>query len=133
MTLSASPPLFKAPLSPFANNSPLPLGEGPRVMPTVTDAPTRSPRVIRLLRRPDDAGVGVLCITNERGTQHYVFKEIRCDIGGRGFAVHRLGLAQLYHVRIDGRDSTCECKGFLSRGRCKHVQGLTALIGHGLL
>ena len=94
----------------------------------------RSPRVIRLLRRPDHYDVGVLGITTERRTHYYVFKEIRCDIGGRGFAVHRLGLANLYHVRINGpRDSTCECLGFLSRGRCKHVQGLTALIGHELL
>ncbi len=124
MTPSASPPLCKVPLSPFA---PSDMGLA------VTDAPARSPRVIRLLRQPDDAGVGVLCITNERGVQHYAFKEIRCDIGGRGFAMHRLGLANLYHVRIDGRDSTCECKGFLSRGQCKHLQGLTALIGHRLL
>lgn len=100
----------------------------------MTDAVQRLPRVIRLLRQPDRFGVGILGIVTERGTQHYVFKEIPCDIGGRGFAVHRLGLAHLYHVRINGpRESSCECLGFLSHGRCKHVQGLTALIGHGLL
>jgi hypothetical protein len=91
-------------------------------------------RVIRLIRPPDAFGVGLLSITNKHRTQYYVFKEIACDIGGRGFAVHRLGLASLYHVRIHApRDSTCECLGFLRHGHCKHIQGLSALIGHQLL
>ena len=94
----------------------------------------RSPRVIRLIRRPDNNGVGVFSITHNRRAQFYVFKEIVCDIGGRGFAVHRLGLANLYHVRVGTPwQSTCECLGFLRHGRCKHIQGLAALIGHDLL
>ena len=92
------------------------------------------PRVIRLIQRPDRDGVGVFSITDKKGTQYYVFKEIACAIGGRGFAVHRLGLASLYHVRVgEPRESTCECLGFLSHGRCKHIQGLAALIGHEAL
>jgi hypothetical protein len=94
----------------------------------------RPPRVIRLLRRPDRFGVGLLCITKDRKTHYYVFKEIPCEIGGRGFAVHRLGLANLYHVRVGKpRDCSCDCMGFLAHGRCKHLLGLQALIGHGLL
>jgi len=89
----------------------------------------RSPRVIRLLRRPDDFGVGLFSITERRRTQNYVFREIPCEIGGRGFAVHRIGLATLYHVHVDGpRRSSCECLGFLSSGHCKHIQGLSALM-----
>jgi hypothetical protein len=96
--------------------------------------PERPPRLIRLVRPPDDRGVGVFAITNKGQTQYYVCCEIRCDIGGRGFVVHRLGLADLYHVRIGSpSESSCECLGFLRHGHCKHVQGLTALIGHGLL
>ena len=102
--------------------------------PVVTPAIARAPRIIRLLRHPDRNGVGLLCITKDRRTYYYVFKEIPCEIGGRGFAVHRLGLANLYHVRVGSpRDCSCDCLGFLSRGGCKHVHGLAALIGHGLL
>src|SRR5947208_1441609 len=83
------------------------------------------PRLIRLIRPPDERGVGVFAIAVKKATQYYVFKEIRCDIGGRGFVVHRIGLADVYDVRI-GRPAeySCECLGFLRYGRCKHVQGL---------
>ena len=92
------------------------------------------PRVIRLIRPPDTLGVGVFAIAAKGRKQYYVFKEIPCEIGGRGFAVHRIGLAYLYFVRIGApTECTCECLGFLRHGRCKHVQGLAALIGHGLL
>jgi hypothetical protein len=86
------------------------------------------------MRRPGPDGVGILCITRDRRSTYYVFHEIRCDIGGRGFAVHRLGLGHLYHVRIGRpRDCACDCLGFLRHGHCKHVLGLSALIGHGLV
>ncbi|MSQ95700.1 MAG: hypothetical protein EXR98_14235 [Gemmataceae bacterium] len=94
----------------------------------------RRPRLIRLIRRPDGNGVGVFSITQDCRTQYYVFKEIPCAIGGRAFAVHRIGLANVYHVRVGApKESSCECLGFLRHGRCKHVQGLAALIGHGML
>lgn len=94
----------------------------------------RSPRVIRLVRSPDEDGVGVLSVTVSGQTQFYVFREIPCEIGGRGFVLHRLGLGNVYHVRVgEPVDCSCECMGFLAHGRCKHVQGLLALVGHGVL
>jgi hypothetical protein len=94
-------------------------------------APTRT---ITLVRGPNRDGVTVFCIAAGDKTQFYTFKEIPCEIGGRGFAVHRLGQGNLYHVRLNGpEDSSCECMGFLRWGRCKHVAGLAALIRGGTL
>lgn len=92
------------------------------------------PRTIRLLQEPTADGPGVFVIADKKQSTFYVFREIPCEIGGRGFEVHRLGLGTLYHVRVgESRDCTCECMGFLSKNRCKHVSGLIALTGHGLV
>jgi hypothetical protein len=94
-------------------------------------SPTRS---IRLVRPPCIDGVGVFCIGAGTKSTFYTLHEIPCDIGGRGFAVHRLGLGQLYHVRVGNRaECSCECLGFLRHGRCRHVQGLLALVQSGKL
>jgi hypothetical protein len=92
-------------------------------------AGTPTPRTISLVRPKDKHGVAVFRITAEGRTTHYAAWEIRCDIGGRGFAVHRLGLGELYHVRVGRRvDCSCECLGFLRHSRCRHILGLLALI-----
>lgn len=86
-------------------------------------------RTIRLVRPPDEHGIGIFAITERGRTQHYIYREIPCEIGGRGFALHKLGLGQLYHVRVgDPSQCSCECLGFLRHGRCKHVLGLMALL-----
>ena len=91
-------------------------------------------RSIRLVRSPARDGVGVFHIRAGRLSCFYTFHEIPCAIGGRGFAVHRLGVGTLYHVRVGRReDCSCECLGFLSRGKCRHVLGLLALGRRGLL
>ena len=97
-------------------------------------APPKPKRTIRLVRPPTGDGVGVFSITVGNKAAHYALHEIRCDIGGRGFAVHRIGLGTLYHVRV-GRplDCSCECKGFLYHGYCRHISGLLALLREGKL
>jgi hypothetical protein len=96
--------------------------------------PSTPERVIRLIRPTTLDGVGVFSVRVGNRTTFYTLHEIRCDIGGRGFEVHRLGLGELYHVRV-GRaaDCSCECLGFLRHGHCRHVLGLLALIKRGLL
>ena len=98
-------------------------------------ADTSTPeRTIRLVRPTTLDGVGVFFVRVGKSCTYYTLHEIPCEIGGRGFEVHRLGLGQLYHVRVgDPRDCSCECLGFLRHGRCRHVLGLLALVKRGLL
>jgi hypothetical protein len=91
-------------------------------------------RSIRLIRAPNQDGVGVFCLRDRKTLAFYIFREIHCDIGGRGFAMHRLGLGPLYHVRVGRPDECeCECLGYLRHGHCKHIAGLLALAQHDLL
>jgi hypothetical protein len=88
-------------------------------------------RSVRLVRPPDESGVGVFCLTRGSKQTSYAFKEVPCAIGGRGFALHRLGLGSLYFVRVGNpEDRSCECLGFLAHNHCKHIQALTALVEH---
>ena len=96
--------------------------------------PARPRHSIRLLRSPSGDGVGVFGVTARGKTTFYTFHEIPCFIGGRGFALHRLGLGTLYHVRIGNpAECSCECLGFLAHNRCRHILGLLALVRHGRL
>lgn len=86
-------------------------------------------RTVRLVRSPAVDGTAVVCVTIAARSTSYAVREIVCEIGGRGFAMHRLGLGPLYHVRVgEPRDSSCECLGYLRHGYCRHVLGLQALI-----
>ena len=51
--------------------------------------PSPPQRTISLLRSPTADGIGVFKLTVGKQAQCYTFKEIRCDIGGRGFARDR--------------------------------------------
>jgi hypothetical protein len=94
----------------------------------------KAQRTIRLVRPLTVDGVGVFSITVGEEVQFYTLVEMGCEIGGRGFAVHKTGLGTLYHVRVGGpEDCSCECMGFLRHGKCKHLQGLRELIRRGLL
>lgn len=95
---------------------------------------TRPERTIRLVRPRDRHGLLVVRIEAGRDVAHYVVREIACEIGGRGFAVQRLGLGPLYHVRIGPpSECSCECRGFLYRTSCRHILGLLALDRAGAL
>ena len=102
-------------------------------------ARTRSPRqpptrTVRLVRPAAIDGTAVICVTLAEQATCYAVREIPCEIGGRGFAVHRTGLGNLYHVRVGPpEDCSCECRGFLYHGHCRHVLGLMALLREGKL
>ncbi len=100
-------------------------------MPKTRQPPTRC---IRLVRPPGVDGIAVVCITIGKQTTFYTLREIPCEIGGRGFAVHRTGLGTLYHVRVGApEDCSCECLGYLRHGYCRHLLGLQALMQAGKL
>ncbi len=91
-------------------------------------------RVIRLPRPPTARRFGVFSISLGPETAYYVFREIPCFIGGRGFVVYRLGRRRAYHVRVGRReDCSCECLGYLYGRRCRHISGLLTLIRRGRL
>jgi hypothetical protein len=65
----------------------------------------------------------------------YLLTELPADFG-RGFRVEKIdptAETAAYHVNIDGSNRTCECKGHLRWGHCKHSDGLAALIVAGRL
>ena len=91
-------------------------------------------RTIRQARAETQETPGVIVVRTGATAQYYVYREIPCQIGGRGLAMHRLGLGELYHVRIGTPvESGCECLGYLRHGHCKHIEGLKALKSKGLL
>ncbi|HEY2787614.1 MAG TPA: hypothetical protein VGJ05_21840 [Fimbriiglobus sp.] len=95
---------------------------------------SKSDRSIAVVRPMGPDGVVVVRITAGKKSAFYAVKELPCEIDGRGFAMHRLGVSPLYHVRIGKpEDVSCECMGFLARGVCRHVLGLQALADAGLL
>src|SRR5262245_42806556 len=103
-------------------------------MATSSKPAARPARTIRMLRPITAEAAGVVCVTADDESSFYAVRELPCDIGGRGFAVHRLGLGNLYHVRVGApEDCSCECKWFLRHGHCRHVLGLLALLREGKL
>jgi hypothetical protein len=98
----------------------------------------KPPRFIRWVQKPGTYGcpVGILAVTEGKEVDHYFATPISSDYG-EAWIVQKLvkpsdpeGHANpAYHVNLDrqiGRHS-CECKGHLRWGRCRHVEGLLAL------
>jgi hypothetical protein len=107
--------------------------------------PPRKPRQqpqrsVRLLSRthgmyelPDVATVEITLTTsgphigNRTDTFRYTVASISSDFG-KAFQVTREDTGETYAVNLNGRLSSCECKGHLQWGHCKQVEGLQALV-----
>src|SRR5262245_13197450 len=92
-------------------------------------------RFVRLCVRPDGSAPGVVRLTVGKEQADYMLTPIPADFG-RGFKLEKIGLegnGETYHVNLGGDGGTCECKGWLRWGHCKHVDGLAALIAAGRL
>jgi len=112
---------------------------------TTATAPTRQrkprakpARSIRLCIKPEGTAPGIVRLTVGKDTADYFITIIPADFG-KGFLVEKFGIDRdtaKYHVNIDGANGekrSCECKGFLRHGHCKHADGLAALIARGQL
>lgn len=112
-------------------------------MSTTTKARSRRKpeRRIRLLK-PIEHGIGALQIVIDGEPHNYLILPLASDFGSAFHLVKQEllpvdpGVWELhdtarYDLCLNGPQSTCECKGFLHRGRCKHVDGLTVLRQRG--
>jgi hypothetical protein len=80
-------------------------------------------RRCKLLR--DGVGALTLTITVGKKQDAYALAEIGAD-AGRGFELTKND-GTVYHVNADGMMSSCDCKGHLRWGHCKHLDALLAL------
>jgi hypothetical protein len=108
-------------------------------MNATTPAPARQrkprskpARFIRLVV-PPRGGNGVVRITVGMVSTDYTLREFRSDVGGRAFELVKIGLeadGACYHVRLtgNGRQDSCDCKGFARHAHCKHRDSLAALV-----
>ncbi len=97
-------------------------------MTTMRKPRPKPTRTARLLIAPEPGRPAAVELTVGKRSDAYLVTEIRTDQGGRAFSTAKAGSGETYHVRIDGTRGSCECKGFLHHGHCKHVAGLAALI-----
>lgn len=65
---------------------------------------------------------GLTPLSSDFGTAYHLLKADRGD-----------GPGEEYDVLLNGRDSSCTCKGNNYRGHCKHVEALAALVKSGTL
>ena len=92
-------------------------------------------RSIRLCIKPEGVAPGIIRLTVGKDTADYFITIVSADFG-QGFLVEKFGIDRdtaKYHVNIDGEKRSCECKGFLHHGKCKHADGIAALIARGQL
>jgi hypothetical protein len=97
----------------------------------------RQPKVRTCRLSTTHAGTLALTIRQQQGTQAvqvdvYYLEPIPSQLGGRGLILHKHDCTS-YCVRLDGKDSECDCKGFTRFHHCKHVEALTALQAAGKL
>ena len=90
-------------------------------------------RSIRLTLKPFEGNPGVVRVTVGKEQADYFVTEIPADYG-RGFKVEKMGdESAAYHVNLESGKGTCDCRGHARHGRCKHHDGLAALVAAGQL
>lgn len=101
---------------------------------------TQRERKVRLLAWIPELRAGVLRIVEEgkASPDFYHVCEIDADFG-RGFCLEKMvngnptNCEAAYCICLRPVASTCECKGFLRHGHCRHAEALSALLKSGKL
>jgi hypothetical protein len=91
-------------------------------------------RSINVAVRPSEVNpFYVVKIVEGKKTDYYSVRPIPSD-WGTAYQMAKLPEEnEPYSVCLAGADSTCDCKGHLRHGHCRHVEGLTALANAGRL
>ena len=98
-------------------------------------------RSIRLLSAPTADRPGLVRITSGKLSTLYRLALVPADFGA-GFELTKCLMVEIEPGMWEARDGetyavnladSCECKGFLKHGRCKHLDGLRTLATLALL
>lgn len=94
----------------------------------------RPTRKIRITSRHGAAGTFTIQV-GDAPVDSYLFTQLPATGARRAFRVEKWQgrVTKTYAVCLDGKASTCQCDGFLGRGHCRHIEGLTALVEAGKL
>jgi hypothetical protein len=103
----------------------------------IRPARQRKPRVKpeRRCRLSDGLGGARRILTLFIGAEAFLYwlESVGTD-WGRGFKLEKFQDGDVYHVHLDpALGPSCECKGFLKWGHCKHEAALSALVAGGKL
>jgi hypothetical protein len=88
---------------------------------------TKPARFIRLIIPPTLTMAGIVKIIVGKSATDYNLERLPSDFGTAFRLTKILGDHESYAVNIDGDKRTCECKGYLKHGHCKHGDGLAKL------
>lgn len=83
-------------------------------------------RSVRLL--VNAGGLLAIMINDGKKREAYQVDDVPSQIGGRGFQLTKATDGAVYHCRVAGQFSTCDCPGGTYRGACKHLGALQALV-----
>lgn len=91
---------------------------------------TRKPvrRTVRLVLEPSLAWPGILSMRVDGLENDYFVQKVPSNFGD-GFRLEKFSAqgGEVYHIHLSDEGHTCDCKGHVYAGHCKHVDALAAL------
>jgi hypothetical protein len=100
-------------------------------------AKAKTRKVVRTVRfglAPFEGNPGIIDITVNGKTTCYFVRNVPTDFG-RGFELEKFGTqgGEIYHVLLEEDGRSCDCKGALKWGHCKHADSVLKLVQLGKL